>query len=100
LRQEYPQFREREAEILNIGPDSHAAFKNYWAEHDMPFPGLADPKHRVAKPWGQPVRLLKLGRMPMQGVVDREGIVRHRRESQSMSDIPESADILAIIDTL
>jgi peroxiredoxin Q/BCP len=98
LRREYPEFQEREAEILNIGPDDAEAFRKYWEEHDMPFPGLADPKHVVAKRYGQPVRLLKLGRMPMQIIVDGDGVIVHRHEGNGMSDIPESSDLLAIID--
>jgi peroxiredoxin len=100
LRREYDEFTSRQTVILNIGPDSGEAFKSYWSKHDMPFPGLADPTQRVAKPYGQPVRLLKLGRMPMQLIVDADGAIVHRHESNSMRDIPDSADLLAVLDRL
>ncbi len=100
MRNEYPQFVERGAEILDLGPDSAAAFRAYWDEHDMPFPGLADPDHRVAKRYGQPFRLLKLGRMPLLLVVDRSGVIRYRHDGSSMRDIPDAADLLAVLDRI
>ncbi len=83
--------------MLNLGPDSAEKFRAYWSRHSMPFVGLADPDHVVAKRYQQPFRLLKLGRMPMQLVVDVEGIIRYRKEGQSMSDIAESSDLLAAL---
>jgi peroxiredoxin len=100
LRSEYPQFVERGAEILDIGPDSAAKFRDYWEKHRIPFPGLADPDHRVAKLYQQPVRLLKLGRMPMQLVIDPQGVIRYRHDGESMSDIPAGSELLAVIDGL
>lgn len=66
----------------------------------MPFPGLADPDHEVARRYQQPVRLLRLGRMPMQLVVDRGGIIRYRYEAGSMRDIPPNDELLEEIDRL
>ncbi len=97
MRSEYPSFVERGAEILNLGPDTPAKFREYWAEHDMPFPGLSDPEHIVAKQYQQPFRLLKLGRMPMQLVIDLEGVIRFRKDGQSMRDIPEGHELLAAV---
>jgi peroxiredoxin Q/BCP len=98
LRSEYPEFVKRGAEILNVGPDSAAKFRAYWDEHALPFPGLADPDHEVAKLYQQPFRLLKLGRMPMQLVVDRAGVIRYRHDGESMADIPQGSEILVVLD--
>lgn len=97
MREQYPKFRELGCEVIDLGPDSARKFQSYWAEHDMPFPGLADPDHVVANQYGQQVRLLKLGRMPLQLVVDRERIVRYRHDSNSMSDIPPIDEVLAVV---
>ena len=62
--------------------------------------GLADPTHTVAKRYGQEVKLLKLGRMPALMVVDKAGQVVHSHYGTSMSDIPTSGAILAVLDEL
>lgn len=100
LRREYTAFESRECEILNVGPDSAEKFREYWDEHNMPFVGLADPNTKVAKLYQQAVRLLKFGRMPMQLIVDPEGVVCYRYDSKSMKDIPAAADVLAELDRL
>ena len=88
------------AEILSMGPEPAAVFRAYWKRHDLPFVGLADPKHLAAKLYQQPVRLLKLGRMPMTVIVDAEGIIRYQHVGDSMSDIPRCKTVLAELATL
>ncbi len=100
LRQEYHEFQARGAEVVVVGPDGESAFKDYWQKQDMPFVGLADPTHRVAKRYGQEVKLLQFGRMPAMMVVDKAGLVRYKHYGSSMSDIPENRDILGILDEL
>ena len=87
-------------EILAVGPDDEGAFRKYWEKEKLPFVGLADPKHRVADLYGQPVRLLRLGRLPMQLLIDREGVIRTRHEGGWMSDIPDNADVLRDLDRM
>lgn len=100
LRQGYSEFVERDAEVLVVGPDDAEAFSSYWAEHDLPYVGLPDPAHSVLKLYGQEVNLFKLGRMPAQAVVDRDGVVRYVHYGKSMSDIPSNAELLQILDDL
>ena len=100
MREQYTRFTERGVRLLNLGPDDAQAYRDYWAKHRIPFVGLADPKHVVAKLYHQPVRLLKLGRMPMQLIVDPAGVVRFRYESNGMSDIPDSETVFAKLDEL
>ncbi|MCJ7531067.1 MAG: hypothetical protein MUO64_08550, partial [Anaerolineales bacterium] len=52
------------------------------------------------KLYGQKVNLFKLGRMPAQVTVDKNGIARFVHYGHSMSDIPANEDILAILDRL
>ena len=98
MRQDYPEFSRRGAEILILGPDGPNAFKRYWAENEMPFTGLADIKSKVAAQYDQEVNWLKLGRMPALLVIDREGRIRYRHYGSSMADIPKNAEVLAILD--
>ncbi len=100
LRQDYEAFVERDTVVIAVGPDSKHAFKDYWADNDMPFIGLADPEHQVAKQYDQEVNLLKFGRIPAQMIIDKQGIARFVHYSNSMSDIPANQDILNMIDEL
>ncbi len=100
LRQDYDEFVDRNTEVIAVGPDSQKAFQKFWEENDIPFIGLADPDHRVAKMYDQEVNLLKFGRMPAQIIIDKQGIVRYAHYSNSMSDLPEDEEILEILDEL
>lgn len=94
LRQDYDRFVENETEIVVVGPDGAANFREYWAENNLPFVGLPDPQHSVLKLYGQEVSLFKFGRMPAQVVVDKEGIARYVHYGKLMSDIPDNDEIL------
>jgi peroxiredoxin len=100
LRQDFQEFKKRDAVILVAGPENAEAFRNYFRENDLPFTGLPDPEHSVLKLYGQQVNLFKLGRMPAQVMIDRQGMVRFVHYGHSMSDIPENAELLALLDEL
>ena len=100
LRQDYPEFVKRQAQVLVLGSEDAKAFEAYWGQHDLPFIGLPDPKASVLKLYGQEVNLFKLGRMPAQVIVDKTGIARFVHYGHSMSDIPENSEILALLDQL
>jgi len=100
LRQDYAEFVAREAEVVVVGPDTAGAFQTYFTEHDLPFTGLPDPKHTVLKRYGQEIRLFKMGRMPAQVVVDRQGVARFVHYGHSMADIPENEAILALLEAM
>jgi len=100
LRRDYQEFLLRKAEIIAIGPESVDTFTKWWREHDMPFPGLPDPDHSVSKLYGQQVKLLKLGRLPAQLVIDKKGLIRFVHHGNSMSDIVENNKILLLLDQL
>ena len=100
LRDDYDRFRERSAEIVVVGPEDANAFRKYWEKERLPFIGLPDPDHMVLKRFGQEVKLFKLGRLPAQVIVDRQGIARYVHYGHSMSDIPANEELLAILDEL
>jgi peroxiredoxin len=100
MRDSYSEFTSRGAEILAIGPDDFAAFKRYWKNENIPYPGLADPDHYVAKTYRQQVNIFKLGRMPLVTVVDGNGRIRYAHNGLSMSDIPDNETLLQVIDQL
>jgi len=100
LRRDYDEFTSRHTEIVVIGPENAAAFRDYWQEEELPFVGLPDPKHSVLKLYGQQVSLFKLGRMPAQVIVDQGGVARFVHYGHDMTDIPENEEVLAILDML
>lgn len=100
LRQDYQKFVERKAQVIVVGPEDSKGFEAYWRQHDLPFIGLPDPKASVLKLYGQEVNLFKLGRMPAQVIVDQAGVARFVHYGHSMSDIPENAEILGLLDQL
>lgn len=100
MRQDYQEFARRGVEVIAIGPEGPDEFRRYWETKRIPFVGLADPTHGVARLFGQEVNLLKLGRMPALVVVDARGSIRHRHYASWMSDIPPNSDVLAIVDRL
>jgi peroxiredoxin len=100
LRQDYQQFTDRDTEIIAIGPESDKAFKEWWDEHQMPFTGIADPKHVIADTYGQQVKLIKLGRMPASILVDKNGQIRYTHFGESMADIPETDEMISLIEGL
>ena len=100
LRQDYQQFVDRQAVILVLGPEDADAFKKYFQKNELKFIGLPDPKTSVLKLYGQEVNLFKLGRMPAQVIVDKEGMARFVHYGHSMADIPENVELLALLEEI
>lgn len=86
--------------ILAVGPNPASAFEQYWHNERIPFIGLPDPKHSVARMYKQEVNIFKLGRMPLNCVIDSKGYVRFVHYGNSMSDIPSNEELLNVIDEL
>ena len=100
LRQNYDEFVKRQTTVIVVGPENEKAFSAYWEANQMPFVGLPDPTASVLKLFGQEVNLFKLGRMPAQVLVDKQGIARFVHYGHSMADIPENKEILDLIDSV
>jgi peroxiredoxin Q/BCP len=100
LRQDYGEFEKRETVILVAGPEDAEAFRKYFEENKLPFTGIPDPEHSVLKLYGQEVNLFKMGRMPAQVLVDRNGTARFVHYGHAMSDIPENRELLELIDQM
>ena len=100
LRDGYSEFVSRGVEILAVGPNDEGTFKRYWQTEHIPFIGLPDPDHSVARMYRQEVNLFKLGRMPLSCIIDTKGYVRYVRYGASMRDIPTNDELLNVIDQL
>lgn len=100
LRQDYQEFLGRDAEVMVVGPEDRTAFQDYWETEGLPFVGLADPEHSLARQYGQQFKLLRLGRMPALVVVGKDGRIHYQHYGDSMREIPPSKEVLAVLDTL
>ena len=100
MRDEYALFQQRGAVVLATGPNTEAAFRQYWEKEGIPFIGLPDPDHRIAVMYRQRVNLFKLGRMPLLCIIDLHGHIRYTHSGASMSDIPENQTLLEVMDEL
>lgn len=83
-----------------MGPNPPDIFQEYWHTQRIPFVGLPDPEHRVALQYRQEVNLFKLGRMPLNCIVDAKGYIRFAHYGASMKDIPSNDELLQVIDEL
>jgi peroxiredoxin len=100
LRQDYQQFVDRNAEVIAIGPEDKKSFGDWWRAEHMPFTGIPDPDHTIAKLYGQQFKPFKFGRMPAMVVIDVEGNIRYSHYGESMSDIPLDEEIFSVLDKL
>ena len=98
LHQDYSLFEKKDTVVVAIGPEDKESFAKYWSENNMPFPGIPDPEHRIADLYKQKVNFFKLGRMPAQVIINKQGIVRYVHYGDSMKDIPENEEILKLLD--
>lgn len=100
LHQELEKFEARDTLVVTIGPENAKAFEKYWAQNGLEFIGLPDEKHVVLKRYGQEVNLFKLGRMPAQMIIDKQGVLRYVHYGHSMQDIPSNEELFGLIDQL
>lgn len=100
LRQDYDKFTAQDTEVIVVGPETPAAFKEYWKTHHLPFVGLPNPSHTVLKMYGQEVNLFKLGRIPAQVLINKQGQVRFAHYGHSMSDIANNEEILKLLEEM
>jgi peroxiredoxin Q/BCP len=100
MRDGYSEFASRGAEILAIGTDSVKAFQEYWEKENIPYSGLPDPKANIPRLYKQEVNLFKLGRMPLNCVVDTSGRIRYIHYGSNMTDIPDNETFLNVIDQI
>jgi len=100
MRDGYAEFVSRDAAILAIGTDSPDSFQAYWKKENIPYIGLSDPKASVPRMYRQEVNLFKLGRMPLNCVIDLEGKIRYLHYGSNMTDIPDNETFLQVIDQI
>lgn len=100
LREDYQKFVERRTEVIAVGPEDARTFATWWHDHQMPFIGIPDPKHDLARLYSQQFKLFKGGRMPALVLIDTEGKTHLTHYGDSPGDIPSSEKVLSLLDDL
>ena len=100
LLQDYQKYVESNTEVIVIGPESPEEFAKWWHEHKMPFVGIPDPNHSIAKLYDQEIRLFYGGRLPAMVIIDKDFKIRASYFSGSPSDIPSNAEVLNFLHDL
>jgi peroxiredoxin len=100
MRDHYLEFASRGAEIVAVGTDSVSSFQQYWKKEKIPYIGLPDPEKNITRLYKQEVNLFKLGRMPLNCVVDLDGRIRYVHFGSSMADIPDNETFIHVIDRI
>ena len=77
LRRDYQLFKDRDSEVIAVGPEGPRQFESYWQSNGIPFIGLPDPESSVLKLYGQEVNLFKLGRLPAQAIIAKWMVFQH-----------------------
>ena len=108
LADRYASFRDRDAEVVLVLPESREHAADWQDRYDLPYPLLADPDAEVGDAYDQPVRFGLLGRlsdffgrMPEVVVMDLRGDGRdvawvHR--GSSTFDRPAVDEVLDVLD--
>lgn len=96
LRQDAEKFSSAEIKILVAGPETQEEFKIFWDKERLPFFGLPDPEKNLLNAYGQEFKLHKLGRMPAQFFIDKNGIICLAHYGKSMKDILDNKKVLSV----
>ncbi len=100
LRQDHQKFIDRQTQVIAVGPEDQKSFATWWHAHKMPFTGIPDPAHVLAKLYSQKVKWIRGGRLPALMVIDKQGDVRLEHYADAPSDIPTDDEVLSLLDEL
>jgi peroxiredoxin Q/BCP len=82
FRDDYEDFTAAGAEVIGVSDDSVASHENFAAKHRLPFLLVSDAGGKVRTQWGVKAAAFGIIKGRVTFVIDREGIVRHRFDSQ------------------
>lgn len=97
MRDQHATFEAAGASVAVVVRERPERLRGHWAGLRLPFVCVPDPDGRIAASWGQQWRLLRLGRLPAQFVVARDGRVAFAHYARHMADIVPNEGILAIV---
>ena len=85
FRDSYSAFRELDAEVVGISPDSESSHGKFARDEQLPFPLLSDSDGSARRAYGVKTTL---GMIPGRTtfVIDKQGIIRHIYSSQIFAE--------------
>ncbi len=96
MTDEYQQFVDAGVEVIAIAPEGLENARAYVDEHEIPFPCLADPGHRVYDAYQVESKVLSVGQRPGLFIIDLDGVVRYAYIGTQQWEIPKNADVLEV----
>ena len=96
MTEQYQEFRDAGVEVIALVKDTQEHGRTYFAEHNIPFPCLVDPEHRVYDQYEVNSKLLSLGQRPALFIVDREGTVRYAYLGRQQWEFPSNTEVLEV----
>ncbi len=95
LHQDIEKFNEKKIKVIAICPEKIEAVNKFMEKNELSFDLVSDNNHKLAGIYGQETKLLKLGRMPAQVIIDNDEKIKFKHYANSMKDIIENQEILS-----
>jgi peroxiredoxin len=100
LTRDYRQFTANGIEVIAIVNDSPENARAYFGKHNIPFPCLTDPEHRVYDRYQVESKVFSLGQRPGLFIIDREGMTRYAYIGSQQWGIPTNTKVLEVCRSL
>src|SRR5207302_1064917 len=95
FRDTYDRFREQGVEVIGVSPDPVKSHQKFKSKHELPFPLLADPEHKLAEAYGVWGEKKYMGRKYMginRSTFDRSRGQRREGDGRDQARRPRGAD--------
>lgn len=99
LHQDIAKFNKANIQVVVICPEDTDKIEKFIAGQPLDFTLIADPKHQLADQYNQQVKLLKLGRMPAQILIDQNHQYLLEHHAKNMADIVENDIVIRALNT-
>ncbi len=96
LHQDIEKFEAKKIKVIAICPEKIEQVIKFQEKNNLSFDLVSDSDHSLANKYGQETKILKLGRMPAQIVLDKNSSVLFKRYAKNMKDITENEAVLSM----
>ncbi len=97
LHHDIEKFDKKSIRVIAVCPESVLGIEKFTNKQPMNFDMLSDEKHLIADKYRQQVKILKLGRLPAQIVIDKDQKVVFKHIGSNMKDIVEEDAFLDML---
>ncbi len=100
MRDRFEEFKQRDATVIAIAPDTLEHARSFFETHELPFTALPDPDREVYRQYDVNSAMISLGQRPGLFVIDKDGIVRFAYLGWQQWEIPSVDETLRELDAL